>query len=283
MLPKRSISSAPKNPTSTTPRWTFIPMTSRKPLQHVARYQIRGSARPTAVSIGLMFMTPISKSALSPGACVRLASTHATCGNPRPTTTTSPSRSSRAPAVAIISLARTSGMVALQRLESRESYQSGWITSSAIREGQPRMTRINPCNRRHPWLELRHEIPHDSHLNYRLRHWCCRCTNRRPESNRADSRNRGLLSIRRGRQEHAGRRSCEDRLHGRRVHHHGLRECVRLGRRRHSEYQNAERSLWNADPGEASCGCRQIQRDRDLRAHVHRPPVRLAHDVGLHA
>src|SRR5207249_11643701 len=119
MLPKRSISSAPKNPTSTTPRWTFIPITSRKPLQHVARYQIRGSAKPTAVSIGLMFMTPISKSALSRGAWVRWASTQATWGNPRPTTTTSPSRSSLAPAAAIISDASTSGILSLNAQESK--------------------------------------------------------------------------------------------------------------------------------------------------------------------
>src|SRR5262249_29246008 len=50
-------------------------------------------------------------SALNLGACVRLARTQATWGNPRPTTTTSPSCSSLAPAAAIISLARTSGMV----------------------------------------------------------------------------------------------------------------------------------------------------------------------------
>src|SRR5215510_8395893 len=88
-------------------------MTSRKPLQHVARYQIRASAKPTAVSIGRMFMTPISRRALSPGACDRFARTQATCGNPRPTTTTSPSRSSLAPAVAIISDASTSGIFLL--------------------------------------------------------------------------------------------------------------------------------------------------------------------------
>src|SRR5438093_8256852 len=105
MLPNRSISRAPRNPTSTTPRCTFIPITSRKPLYAVALYQILASAKPTAVSMGAGFITPISSRAVNRGACVRCASTVATCGNPRPTTTVWPSRSSLAPAVAMISVA----------------------------------------------------------------------------------------------------------------------------------------------------------------------------------
>src|SRR5437016_4921205 len=66
-----------------------------------------------------MFMTPISKSALSRGAWVRWASTQATWGNPRPTTTTSPSRSSLAPAAAMISDASTSGILSLNAQESK--------------------------------------------------------------------------------------------------------------------------------------------------------------------
>ena len=143
MLPKRSTSRAPRNPTSTTPRWTFIPMMSRKPLQQVALYQIRQSARPTAVSMGLIFITPISRRALSLGACVRLARTHATCGNPSPTTTTSPSRSSLAPAAAIISEARTSDIF-VSRLhipksvagKVDEAIRSGEKTSSEILDGK---------------------------------------------------------------------------------------------------------------------------------------------------
>src|SRR5207248_2890288 len=46
-LPKTSTSSAPRKPTSTRPRWSSMPITSRKPLKIAARYQWRGSALPT--------------------------------------------------------------------------------------------------------------------------------------------------------------------------------------------------------------------------------------------
>src|SRR5687767_12724490 len=59
-----------------------------------------------------MLITPISRSVVSVGAWVRLASMAVTCGRPIPTTATSPSWSSLAPAAAMISVARTwtSGM-----------------------------------------------------------------------------------------------------------------------------------------------------------------------------
>src|SRR6185437_15330333 len=63
---------------------------------------------------------------VNPGACVALAKKHATWGNPIPTTTVSPSFSSRAPAAAMISVERISISVAEypfspQRRDMRES------------------------------------------------------------------------------------------------------------------------------------------------------------------
>src|ERR1051326_346010 len=69
---------------------------------------MRESARPTGVSLGRIFATPISSSGVNPGACVDWARKHATCGKPMPTTTVSPSFSSRAPAATMISVARMS-------------------------------------------------------------------------------------------------------------------------------------------------------------------------------
>src|SRR5512139_3911860 len=69
---------------------------------------MRESASPTGVWIGRMLATPISSSGVRFGACVLLARKHATCGRPMPTTTVSESRSSRAPAATMISVARIS-------------------------------------------------------------------------------------------------------------------------------------------------------------------------------
>src|SRR2546430_4565647 len=67
-----------------------------------------------------MLITPISSSEVNVGACVRLASTHVTWGRPIPTTATSPSWSSLAPAAAMISVARisTSGIFHLPDLSA---------------------------------------------------------------------------------------------------------------------------------------------------------------------
>src|SRR6185312_697751 len=84
---------------------------------------MRESARPTGVSWGRILATPISSSGVRPGACVALARKQATCGRPMPTTTTSPSLSSRAPAATMISVARMSSIsiaqhrIGLQRCE----------------------------------------------------------------------------------------------------------------------------------------------------------------------
>src|SRR5579872_1125491 len=67
---------------------------------------MRESARPTGVCIGRILATPISSNGVSAGACVAFARKQATCGSPIPTTTVSPSFSSRAPAAAMISVAR---------------------------------------------------------------------------------------------------------------------------------------------------------------------------------
>src|SRR5438067_856538 len=116
MLPKRSTSSAPRKPVSTMPRCRFIPMISRKPVQQVARWKMRESARPTGVCSGRILATPISSSGVRLGACVAFARKQATCGKPIPTTTVSPSFNSRAPAAAMISVARTSISVAQRRI-----------------------------------------------------------------------------------------------------------------------------------------------------------------------
>src|SRR5262245_34995763 len=84
---------------------------------------MRESARPTGVCMGRMLATPISRSGVRFGACVLLARKQATCGSPMPTTTVSESLSSRAPAAAMISVARISLMsitahrIGLQPLE----------------------------------------------------------------------------------------------------------------------------------------------------------------------
>src|SRR5258706_5207358 len=88
---------------------------------------MRESARPTGVSTGLILAMPISRSGVRPGACVALARKQAICGRPMPTTTVSPSLSSRAPAATMISVARISDIsVAQDRigLESRKMRQA---------------------------------------------------------------------------------------------------------------------------------------------------------------
>src|SRR5258706_2603399 len=69
---------------------------------------MRESASPTGVSLGRILATPISSSGVRPGACVALARKQAICGRPMPTTTVSPSLSSRAPAATMISVERIS-------------------------------------------------------------------------------------------------------------------------------------------------------------------------------
>src|SRR5262245_12441306 len=69
---------------------------------------MRESASPTGVCTGRILATPISSSGVKFGACVLLARKQATCGKPMPTTTVSRSFSSRAPAAAMISVARMS-------------------------------------------------------------------------------------------------------------------------------------------------------------------------------
>src|SRR5688572_19419993 len=77
---------------------------------------MRESARPTGVSFGAILATPISSSGVRPGAWVRRARKQATCGRPMPTTTVCPSLSSRAPAAAMISVARISISVTQLRI-----------------------------------------------------------------------------------------------------------------------------------------------------------------------
>src|SRR5882672_488537 len=87
---------------------------------------MRESASPTGVSLGRILATPISSSGVRPGACVALARKHAICGRPIPTTTVSPSLSSCAPAVTMISVARISNIsitqnrIGLERCEVRK-------------------------------------------------------------------------------------------------------------------------------------------------------------------
>src|ERR1700687_350921 len=84
---------------------------------------MRESASPTGVSLGRILATPISSSGVRLGACVALARKQAICGRPMPTTTISPSLSSRAPAATMISVARISDIsVAQDRIgfEGRE-------------------------------------------------------------------------------------------------------------------------------------------------------------------
>src|ERR1700704_886939 len=88
---------------------------------------MRESARPTGVSLGRILATPISSSGVRAGACVALARKQAICGRPMPTTTVSPSLSSCAPAVTMISVARisdisiTQNRIGLERCEMRKS------------------------------------------------------------------------------------------------------------------------------------------------------------------
>src|SRR5262249_23807400 len=70
-----------------------------------------------------MLATPISRSGVNPGACVPLARKQATCGSPMPTTTTSRSLSSRAPAAAMISVARISTISISQRRIGLELFE----------------------------------------------------------------------------------------------------------------------------------------------------------------
>src|SRR5882672_5013259 len=75
---------------------------------------MRESASPTGVSFGRILATPISSSGVRAGAWVALARKQAICGRPMPTTTVSPSLSSRAPAATMISVARISDILVAQ-------------------------------------------------------------------------------------------------------------------------------------------------------------------------
>src|SRR5258705_5937801 len=70
----------------------------------------RDRATHTGVSLGSAFIRQISRRKVSRGAWVRRERTHATQASPIPTTTTSRSRISLAPAAAIISVPRTGGI-----------------------------------------------------------------------------------------------------------------------------------------------------------------------------
>src|SRR5258705_8580728 len=84
---------------------------------------MRESARPTGVCRGRILATPISSRGVNPGACVLLARKHATCGRPMPTTTISLSRSSRAPAATMISVARIPVISVTQHRIGLEAFQ----------------------------------------------------------------------------------------------------------------------------------------------------------------
>src|SRR5690349_5524401 len=86
---------------------------------------MRESASPTGVCRGRILATPISSSGVRPGACVALARKQAICGRPMPTTTTSPSLSSRAPAATMISVARMSDISVAQRRIGFEGFKMG--------------------------------------------------------------------------------------------------------------------------------------------------------------
>src|SRR5436305_13925973 len=88
---------------------------------------MRESATPTGVSLGRILATPISSRGVRAGAWVDLARKQAICGRPMPTTTVSPSLSSRAPAATMISVARISDIsiaqdrIGLQAFEMRQA------------------------------------------------------------------------------------------------------------------------------------------------------------------
>lgn len=110
--PDGSVCRVPSIPSVTRPPCSIEPSTSSTPPNDHASRHMRGSAMPTAGSVGCGMNTPISSSNWMPGALVRCASSAATWGSPSPTSATSSSRSRLAAATAIISPGVQSALIA---------------------------------------------------------------------------------------------------------------------------------------------------------------------------